>query len=112
MCQQTPALANLAPRQDILAPLERIGPRLEHELHRRTLEAQRIPEAPCEVAAVVLGQGSGLIAVNHDNGRILPALMGIAQLDAPTPHRRRGMVPDHALPTPLPCKADMKCSGA
>ena len=112
---------------------ERIVLAAEIHAHGRAFQLERLAVAIDEVATVVLGRPLGLGAMDHDDRRVAPALVRIAQADAPTANERRLVLSDrgleharqlrrrhlahgggmrrangiHELPTPLPCRAEM-----
>ena len=58
----------------------------EHHAYRRAREIERLAIDIHEVTPIRVRHVIGLIAVDHDHGRIAAALVRIAQLDAPAAH--------------------------
>src|SRR5690606_194669 len=86
------APARLLPAGQLVAPArERILRAAELYANRRAVEAQALPERVLEIALVVIRDPLRLRPVDHDDRRISPALMRVAQPDLPAADHRRRM---------------------
>src|SRR5579862_594613 len=95
LCRPTHAPA--AMRGAARLAVVRIGVGAEFDEDGRCKEVVGLAKHVRKVASVALRHRSGLITVNHDARWITPALMRIAQLDAPPAHERRLVCADSLL---------------
>lgn len=70
---------------------------LEFDTHRGAMELKLTPKDLLKIALVAVGDFPGLVTVNNDQGRILPARMCVAQLDAPAVYHRWWVIEHRAF---------------
>ena len=87
-------------RQFVALTLIGVVAAFELQADGRTHQPQYFAKIIIQITLVSLRQARRLITVNHNYRRILPTLMGIAQLDSASPNQRRLVFRDCLLQQP------------